>query len=104
MKFLLHPQNINSMYFTLIVNERLADAIRIAVELKAQIGKIVKDEASKNQQEISAEKLTGLDETVCGIITELGSIAGSLLSKNAVCESEKEIANYQSILDDNNRD
>lgn len=100
----MHPQNINSMYFTLIVNERLADAIRIAVDLRTEIGKIIKDEASKKQQEISTEKLTSLDETICGMITELGSIAGSLLAKNAVCESEKEVANYQSILDDNNRD
>lgn len=81
------------MYFTLEVNETLANAMRAAAELRAEIGKVIKEEEAPKTKRLVVEDLIEVHDDIGSIISRIGGFAGSLLADKVFDESNKIINN-----------
>ena len=81
------------MYFTLEIDEQLANAMRAAAEAKAEIGVFKKQEEMRSEKRISMESINELDEILCDVICRIASLTSRIISACAIDESNKEITN-----------
>lgn len=91
------------MYFTLTVNEQLANAMRATAEAKAEIGIFKKQEEANNIKRADIRSIDELDEILCDVVCRIAGLSSSVISACVVDESDKEIMNY-SIKGNDNRD
>lgn len=87
------------MYFQLEVNERLANAMRAAAEVRTEIGKIIEEESHIKDRLIMNE-LNDANDRIGDIIIQLGGFMGTLLADAAFVESDNEVKAYQEALNE----
>lgn len=80
------------MYFTLEINEQLADMIRTATELYSQVNEHIKSKGYK-ADEFPGNVLGDMSDKVCKIITDLGDVVGRDIINQAFDEEEKRSTN-----------
>lgn len=71
------------MYFQLEVNETLANAMRAAAEVKAEIGKVIKEEELRSENVLSLKDLYYTSDTIGDVISQIGDFMGMLLADKA---------------------
>lgn len=81
------------MYFTLEINEQLANAMRAAAEVKAEIGIFKKQEEAENIRRADIRSIDELDEILCDVVCRIAGLSSSIISACVVDESDKEIMN-----------
>lgn len=81
------------MYFTLAINEQLADMLRTATELSVQINAYIKNDEEFNVEEFPSNVISDASESITKIITDLGDVIGRDIVNQAIDEEEKEIKN-----------
>ena len=86
------------MYFQLEVNERLANAMRAAAEVRTEIGKIIEEESHIEDRLIMSE-LNDANDRIGEIIIQLGGFMGTLLAYATFVESDNEIKAHQELID-----
>nr|WP_302831805.1 hypothetical protein [uncultured Bacteroides sp.] len=79
------------MYFALEVNETLGNAMRAAAELRAEIGKVIKEENSLKTKRFAEGQLEELYDTIAHVIGQIGEFAGALLADKVFDEADKMI-------------
>lgn len=84
------------MYFTLEINEQLANALRAAAELKAEIAKVIKEEQSTSLNRLVLTDIIDIDDKIGDIMSRIGEFMGMLLVDKAFDEVNK-------ISDNNNK-
>lgn len=77
------------MYFQLEVNETLANAMRAAAEVKAEIGKVIREEELRSENVLSLKDLYYTSDTIGGVISQIGDFMGMLLADKAFDEANK---------------
>lgn len=75
------------MYFTLEINEQLANAMRAVAEAKAEIGIFQKSEAGS----IYAPSLDELNEVLSDAINRIANISGCVIAAIVIDESYNRI-------------
>lgn len=81
------------MYFTLAINEQLADMLRTATELSVQINAYIKNDEEFNIEESPSNVISDASDNITKIITDLGDVIGRDIVSQAIYEEEKEIKN-----------
>lgn len=81
------------MYFTLTVNEQLANAMRAAAEVIAEIGIFKKQEEASDVKRVDILSIVELDDILCDVVCRIAGLSSSVISACVVDESEKEIMN-----------
>lgn len=81
------------MYFTLAINEQLADMLRTATELSVQINAYIENDEEFNVEEFPSNVISDASESITKIITDLGDVIGRDIVNQAINEEEKEIKN-----------
>ncbi|EIY25960.1 hypothetical protein HMPREF1062_04302 [Bacteroides cellulosilyticus CL02T12C19] len=81
------------MYFTLAINEQLADMLRTATELSVQINAYIKNDEEFNIEEFPSNVISDASDNITKIITDLGDVIGRDIVSQAIYEEEKEIKN-----------
>lgn len=81
------------MYFTLAINEQLADMLRTATELSVQINTYIKNDEEFNIEEFPSNVISDASDNITKIITDLGDVIGRDIVSQAIYEEEKEIKN-----------
>lgn len=81
------------MYFQLEVDETLANAMRAAAELRAEIGKVIKEEEGRVGNILPVKDLLSLNDDIGNIIAQIGEFVGMLLADKAFDEATKIINN-----------
>ena len=81
------------MYFTLAINEQLADMLRTATELSVQINAYIKNDEEFNIEEFPSNVISDASDNITKIITDLGDVIGREIVSQAIYEEEKEIKN-----------
>lgn len=77
------------MYFQLEVDETLANAMRAAAELRAEIDKVIKEEESRVENILIITDLWAVKDDIGSIISQIGEFAGMLLANKAIDEADK---------------
>lgn len=88
------------MYFQLEVNETLANAMRAAAELRAEIGKVINEEESRTKNRLILKELYDTNDIIGDIVARLGGFAGMLLADKAFIEADNEIKAHQEALNE----
>lgn len=80
------------MYFTLEINEQLADILRTATELSVQVNNHIQSKGYKNDV-FPGNVLGDMSDKVCEMITNLGDVVGRDIINQAFDEEEKRSTN-----------
>lgn len=76
------------MYFSLEINEQLANMIRTATELYSQVNEHIQSKGYKID-EFPGNVLEDMSDSVCKMITDLGDVVGRDIIKQALDEERK---------------
>lgn len=77
------------MYFTLEINESLAEILRTATELYSQLNAYIKNEKKFEPEEYPAIVMSNASDSVGKIITELGDVIGRDIISQAFDEEDR---------------
>lgn len=77
------------MYFTLTINEKLADMLRTATELRVQIESFQSIECKTEDFNLHDEMLSQMKYSTDDILTKIGEIIGYNISDQAFEEARK---------------
>ena len=91
------------MYFSLEINEQLANAMRAAAEAKAEIGIFKKQEEARNEKRVCLESVEELGDILCDVMCRIASLTSSIISACTINECNKEIMNRLNPESNENR-
>jgi len=97
-----HHKDI-TMYFSLEINEQLANAMRAAAEAKAEIGIFKKQEETRSEKRVCLESVEELGDILCDVMCRIASLTSSVISACAIDECNKEIMNRLNPESNENR-
>lgn len=85
------------MYFTLEINEQLADILRTTTELSVQINAYIKNDKKFDIEEFPSKVMADASDSITKLMTDLGDVIGRDIISQAIDEEEKEIMNRLNI-------
>lgn len=88
------------MYFPLDVNEQLANAMRAAAELRAEIGKVINEEESRSKARLILKDLYDTNDIIGDVVTRIGNFMGMLLADEVFVRSNDEIEINQKAINE----
>lgn len=81
------------MYFTLEINEQLAEILRTATELSVQINAYIKNDKEFNIEEFPSKVMADASDNITKLMIDLGDVIGRDIISQAIDEEENEIKN-----------
>ncbi len=81
------------MYFTLEINEQLAEILRTTTELSVQINAYIKNDKEFNIEEFPSKVMADASDNITKLMIDLGDVIGRDIISQAIDEEENEIKN-----------
>ena len=81
------------MYFTLEINEQLAEILRPTTELSVQINAYIKNDKEFNIEEFPSKVMADASDNITKLMIDLGDVIGRDIISQAIDEEENEIKN-----------
>jgi len=81
------------MYFTLEINEQLAEILRTTTELSVQINTYIKNDKEFNIEEFPSKVMADASDSITKLMIDLGDVIGRDIVSQAIDEEENEIKN-----------